>query len=177
MSPATNGLSAATREQLDAIIARHRARPGALLTILERVQESHESQVPPPAHARVRGHEPGPAPFAGQSVATFYSFFNLEPQGVHTVAICRGTACHTRGSKELLDTLRKGLDFAPGDGEGEKVATTTRDGHVTLRTVACIGQCALAPVVEVDGSIHGHVSDHKLKRVMAQLVEEGESVR
>jgi NADH-quinone oxidoreductase subunit E len=177
MSPAANGLSASARDQLDEIIARHRARPGALLTILERVQGSHESKYLPRPTLEYVVTSLGLPRSQAQSVATFYSFFNLEPQGVHTVAICRGTACHTRGSKELLDSLRKGLDFAPGDGDGEKVATTTRDGQVTLRTVACIGQCALAPVVEVDGAIHGHVSDHKLKRVMAQLVEEGEPVR
>jgi NADH-quinone oxidoreductase subunit E len=173
MSPATIALDASKRDELDAVIARHRGHPGALLTILERIQESHESKYLPRPTLEYVVSSLGLPLSQVRSVATFYAFFNLEPQGVHTVAICRGTACHTRGSKELMDNLRKSLDFAPEEVAGDKAAITTRDGQVTLRTVACIGQCALAPVVEVDRAIHGHVSDHKLKGVMAALVHEG----
>lgn len=173
MSPATAVLNGAAREQLDAIIARNRVRPGALLTILEEAQEGQPSSYLPRPVLGYVAAELGLPLSRVQSVATFYHFFNLEPQGAHTVAICRGTACHTRGSKDLLDLLRATLDFPPAKRDGDAVAVTTRDGQVTLRTVACIGQCALAPVVEVDRGIHGHVSDHKLKQVIAALVQEG----
>jgi NADH-quinone oxidoreductase subunit E len=173
MSPATAVLNGAAREQLDAIIARNRARPGALLTTLEEAQEAHPSKYLPRPILGYVASELGLPLSRVQSVATFYQFFNLEPQGTHTVAICRGTACHTRGSKELLDLLRATLDLPSVNGEGETGSMTTRDGHVTLRTVACIGQCALAPVVEVDRAIHGHVGEPKLKRVMAALAQEG----
>ena len=171
MPVATTGLSAESRDQLDRVIAEERDRPGALLTILERIQESHPSRYLPRPVLEYVVRSLGLPLSAVQSVATFYSFFNLEPQGKHTVAVCRGTACHTRGSRELLDTLRETLDFAPG--ETEKVAATTEDGWLTLRTVACIGQCALAPVVEVNGAIHGHIDDRGLKRVLSALPEEG----
>jgi NADH-quinone oxidoreductase subunit E len=173
MSLATPELSAAKRDQLDQLIAQYRNRPGALLTILERVQEAEETKYLPRRTLEYVGRGMG-LPFSRiQSVATFYTFFSLEPQGRHTVCICRGTACHTRGSRELLDTVKKSLDFGHQNGDAEKVAVTTADGRVTVRTVACIGQCALAPVVEVDRNIYGHMNERKLKQVMAELPQEG----
>jgi NADH-quinone oxidoreductase subunit E len=174
MSLLSPELSAETRDQLDQVISRYRTRPGALLTILERVQESQDSRYLPRPTLDYVVRSLGLPYSRVQSVATFYAFFNLEPQGRHTICVCRGTACHTRGSRELLGTLRDALDFPPGDpGEADKVAVTTRDGRVTLRTVACIGQCALAPVVEVDRNIFGHMTEPKLKRVIAELPQEG----
>jgi NADH-quinone oxidoreductase subunit E len=104
------------------------------------------------------------------SVVTFYALFNLEPQGTHTVCICRGTACHTRGSRSLLERLRLELGIKD-DGEGgtEKPAITTPDRRFTLRTVACFGQCALAPVVEIDHSFYGHVNEQALHREVEAL--------
>jgi NADH-quinone oxidoreductase subunit E len=173
MTLATPALSAATRDQLDALISTHDDQPGALLTILERVQESQEGKYLPRPALEYVIRSLGLPLSQVQSVATFYSFFNLEPQGQHTVCVCRGTACHTRGSRELMDRLNEWLEFGPEAGAGDRVAVTTRDGKVTVRTVACIGQCALAPVVEVDRHIYGHVNEPKLKKVMAELAEEG----
>jgi NADH-quinone oxidoreductase subunit E len=173
MSVAMPVLSEEARDQLDEIIARHRHRPGALLTILERVQESQESRYLPREALDyvVRSMD---LPLSQvQSVATFYSFFNLTPQGKHTVCICRGTACHTRGSRELLASVKAWLGFGPEERAAEQAAATTPDGRVTVRTVACIGQCALAPVVEVDRHIFGHMNEPRLKRVMADLPQEG----
>ncbi|MBP0574575.1 NAD(P)H-dependent oxidoreductase subunit E, partial [Mycobacterium tuberculosis] len=84
---------------------------------------------------------------------TFYAFFNLEPQGRNTVCVCRGTACHIRGSQGLLDVLTDTL----GIDRERRLPATTADGDVTLRTVACFGQCALAPIVEVNHEVFGHV--------------------
>jgi NADH-quinone oxidoreductase subunit E len=173
MSLATPELTADTRDQLDQLIALYRDRPGALLSILERVQESQETKHLPRPTLEYVVRSMGLPLSKVQSVATFYAFFNLEPQGRHTVCICRGTACHTRGSRELLDSVKDALDFDHHESDVEKVAVTTRDGRVTIRTVACIGQCALAPVVEVDRNIFGHMNERKLKKVMAELPQEG----
>ena len=94
-------------------------------------------------------------------VATFYALFNLDPQGAHTVAICRGTACHTRGSRALLERVKL-----------QKLTLTTPDRRFTIRTVACFGQCALAPVVEVDHAIRGHVKEQGLIREVEALRKE-----
>jgi NADH-quinone oxidoreductase subunit E len=108
-------------------------------------------------------------------VATFYALFNLEPQGTHTVSICRGTACHTRGSRVLLERLKleMGLRDGPeGLGEADKLSYTTPDRRFTIRTVACFGQCALAPVVEVNHAIRGHVKERGLLREVTDLRRE-----
>jgi NADH-quinone oxidoreductase subunit E len=104
------------------------------------------------------------------SVVTFFALFNLEPQGEHTICICRGTACHTRGSRNLLQRLRLELGL-PEESEGgaDKLCVTTPDGQYSLRTVACFGQCALAPVVEVDHAIFGHVNEQALRREIEHL--------
>ena len=82
------------------------------------------------------------------SVVTFYALFNLEPQGKHTICICRGTACHTRGSRDLLrepDVRAGASTIRTSEPAPTRSALTTPDGKYTIRTVACFGQCALAP--------------------------------
>ena len=105
------------------------------------------------------------------SVVTFYSFFNLKPQGEHYICICRGTACHTRRSKHLLDFLKQYLELgeAQGSGESEKVFLTSKDNKFTVKTVACLGQCALAPVVEIDGKIYGRVTEDGLRQIVEDI--------
>jgi len=112
------------------------------------------------------------------SFATFYALFNLHPQGDNTVCICRGTACHTRNSRNLLESLRLELGLGLNDddtsGEADKLTLTTRDGKFTVRTVACFGQCALAPVVEINHRICGHVNERTLQREVRALERESE---
>ena len=104
------------------------------------------------------------------AVITFYALFNLEPQGEHTISICRGTACHTRGSRNLLQRLRLDLGLPDQSEDGaDKLCVTTPDGRYSLRTVACFGQCALAPVAEVDHAILGHVNERALRREVEHL--------
>ena len=107
------------------------------------------------------------------SVVTFYALFNLSAQGDHTICICRGTACHARGSRNLLESIRLelGLQEEPGEGTADKLMLTTPDGKFTIRTVACFGQCALAPVVELDHRICGHMNEGALVREVGAIAE------
>ena len=108
-------------------------------------------------------------------VATFFALFNLEPQGTHTISICRGTACHTRGSRALLERLKLQLGMREARdemGHADKLTLTTPDRRFTIRTVACFGQCALAPVVEVNHAIRGHVKEQALMREVDKLRKE-----
>lgn len=109
------------------------------------------------------------------SVATFFALFNLEPQGDNTVCICRGTACHTRGSRNLLERLKleMGLKEDHDESGADKLVLTTPDRKYTLRTVACFGQCALAPVVEINHSIYGHMNEQALHRELEALEKGG----
>lgn len=111
-------------------------------------------------------------------MATFYALFNLQPQGKNTICICRGTACHTRGSRNLLQSVRLGLGLGSletnQESDSNKALQTTPDNKFTVRTVACFGQCALAPVVEVNHRICGHVNERTLQREIQTIERETE---
>ena len=163
---------------IDRSITSHQGRPGALLGILEDVQE-HNPHKYLPAEALNYVASKLDIPLSRvYSFATFYALFNLQPQGEHTVCICRGTACHTRNSRNLLESLRLelglGLEDEDTSGEADKLALTTKDGKFTVRTVACFGQCALAPVVEINHRICGHVNERTLQREVRALERESE---
>ena len=159
------------QEFIDSLIARHKDRPGMLLSILEEIQESQQHKYLPMTVLDYLAGKIDLPRAQVYSVATFYSLFNLKPQGDHTICICRGTACHTRGSRSLLERLKLqlGLKDDGEEGSADKISATTPDRRFTLRTVACFGQCALAPVVEVDHAILGHVNERTLEREVQTL--------
>jgi NADH-quinone oxidoreductase subunit E len=159
---------------IDQIIDRYRGRPGALLGILEAVQECNPRKYLCGDELRYIAAKTNLSVAQIFSVVTFFALFNLSPQGDHTICICRGTACHARGSRSLLESVRLELGLADGDGEGtaDKLMLTTPDSKFTIRTVACFGQCALAPVVELDHRICGHMNEGALAREVAAIAEE-----
>ena len=158
---------------IDDVIARHRGRAGALLGILEAVQEENPRKYLCADELRYIAAKTNLPVAQIFSVVTFYALFNLVPQGDHTISICRGTACHARGSRSLLESIRLelGLDDA-GESTADKLMLTTPDGKFTIRTVACFGQCALAPVVELDHRICGHMNEGALTREVGAMAEE-----
>ncbi len=152
---------AGTTQSLEAICKRFEGKPGALLGILEEAQATNEHKYLSEATMRFVAERTGTPLSAVYSVATFYSYFNLKPQGKHTIVVCRGTACHTRGSIQLLEEAAIRLG-AEGFREDEEASFTTPDKRFTVRTVACFGQCALAPVVAIDEVIYSHMTVNKL---------------
>lgn len=161
---------------VDAIIAKYTNATGDLLNVLEELQDSHPERYLPRASLRQVADKMGVAASQVFSVVTFYSFFNLEPQGKHSIMVCRGTACHTRGSRQLLQCVRRVVGIPETNGDPEDGSFTTPDRELTVRTVACFGQCALAPVVAIDEDIHGYVTDVRLRELMhAQRQSETES--
>ena len=160
---------------VDQVIAKRMGRPGALLGILEAVQDHHPHKYLPMEtleYIATKTEIPLSRVF---SVATFYSLFNLKPQGDNTICICRSTACHTRGSRNLLQSARLALGLGIDDiSEEDKIMLTTADGKFTVRTVACFGQCALAPVVEVNQKIRGHVNERTLQREIETIERESD---
>jgi NADH-quinone oxidoreductase subunit E len=165
----------ADHEFIDRVIADRTGRSGALLGILEAVQEHHPNKYLPLETLEYIAARTDIPLARIYSVATFYALFNLEPQGKNTICICRGTACHTRGSRDLLDGLRLEMNLNEQQDEdiADKIVLTTPDRKFTLRTVACFGQCALAPVVEVNHSIFGHMNQRALHREVEALAKEG----
>jgi NADH-quinone oxidoreductase subunit E len=170
-------LSANEKLLIDQTIAEHENRPGALLGILEAVQAANAHKFLSMTSLRYVADRTGIPPASIYSMATFYSLFNLDPQGDNVVCVCRGTACHTRGSRDLLEKVCLDLGLSehqPGEAkETDKLALTTPDCKYTIRTVSCFGQCALAPVVEVNHRILGHVNERTLQRAMKVLTGGG----
>ncbi len=155
------------RVELDKIISKYAGRPGMLLGILEDTQKlNHFKYLTQPDLEYIASKSNVPLSRI-YNIITFYAFFNLKPQGEHSIIVCRGTACHTRGSKNLLDFLINLFGFKEDDFiQDGKSFLTTKDNKFTIKTVACFGQCALAPVVEVDGNIHSRMNTEKLRKII-----------
>jgi len=92
------------------------------------------------------------------SMVTFYRALSLTPKGKHIIRVCDGTACHIRGSPLLLDTLIRVLGIKPGE--------TTGDGLFSIETVNCMGACAIAPVMVVDGVYHSKVKPDEVPGIL-----------
>ncbi len=151
---------------VDQVIAKYTDPTGDLLNVLEELQDSHPQRFLPRPTLKQVATKMRVAASQVFSVVTFYSFFNLQPQGKHSVMVCRGTACHTRGSRHLLKCVRLSTGMPVTE---DTESFTTPDRNITVRTVACFGQCALAPVVLIDENIHGYVSDVRLKELIKSL--------
>ncbi|MHC4789315.1 MAG: NADH-quinone oxidoreductase subunit NuoE [Planctomycetota bacterium] len=101
-------------------------------------------------------------------VATFYAQFYLTRQGKHRIKVCRGTACHVRGGRGIMRTVRKKLGIGPGQ--------TTEDYLFSLERVACLGSCALAPAMVVDDRVYGTVTPADAERLIDRLLKESDTV-
>jgi NADH-quinone oxidoreductase subunit E len=163
-------VSALDEKTVDEIIARYPDKTGDLLSILEDLQKAHPASFLPCATLEMVAEKTGISRAQIFSVVTFYSFFNTQPQGRHNLTVCRGTACHTRGSKALMDHLVVLLNIPPG--QRDEASFTSADHALTVRTVACFGQCAMAPVVAADHAIHGQVTDMKLRKLLESVQHE-----
>ena len=131
-----------------------KGEPADLIPVLQRVQEA-EGCLSPGAVRRVsRWLKISEHEIYG--VATFYAQFRFSPPGKHHIKACLGTACHVKGGEQMLDVLERRLGIRPGE--------TTADGEYDLERVACLGCCALAPVVTIDGKTYGEMSVLKLQR-------------
>ena len=96
-------------------------------------------------------------------VATFYSQFYFSRRGKHQTKVCSGTACHVRGAARVLDTFEREL--------GIKCGMTSEDFEHSLEKVACVGSCALAPVVVIDEKVYGQVDSGKISGILEKAVE------
>lgn len=91
-------------------------------------------------------------------VATFYNQFRFQPKGKFHIMICRGTACHVKGSKTILEILEEYLQIKAGN--------TDHKGLFSLEVVACIGACGLAPVISINGDFFGHITKEGLIKIL-----------
>jgi len=136
-----------------------------LIPLLQDVQE-HYGYLSREVIAGV-GEHLGVPPSKVYGVATFYNQFRFKPAGRFHIQVCRGTACHVRGSKKILDAVVNALGVEPGD--------TTRDGLFSLEVVSCIGACGLAPVVVIDGEFHAKVTPDSVAGIIESYKERAAS--
>jgi NADH-quinone oxidoreductase subunit E len=142
---------------IETILRKHpAAKRDSLIPILQEVQES-QGFLSREAVIRVSRHLGLPASKI-YGVATFYNQFRFAAPGKFHIQLCRGTACHVKGSAALLDAVGRMLGIGPGQ--------TTRDGLFSLEVVACIGACGLAPVICVNGEFFAAVTAEKAKEVI-----------
>jgi len=134
--------------KIRSLIDKHEGLKKNLIAILLDIQESF-NYLPPDA-LRLVAKALGLSLIDVLGVATFYRAFSLKPRGKHMCLVCLGTACHVRGGQKILEEIERKLDVPAGEN--------TKDGQFTLETVACLGCCAIGPVVVVDGEYHGHAT-------------------
>jgi NADH-quinone oxidoreductase subunit E len=94
-------------------------------------------------------------------VATFYKQFRFAPLEEHVLQVCRGTACHVRGSLAIADHIQRRLKLNK-DGNSQ-------DGKFSVLTVACLGACSIAPVIKLDGEFYGHLTTQKLDELIDKI--------
>ena len=147
-------------ERVCAVLDKHKYNPHHLIAILQEIQEAY-SYLPEDVMAYVAtalGIPPGKV----FGVATFYSYFTLEPKGKYVIKVCDGTACHVKKSTDIIKALEKELKL------GGKVKTSG-DMLFTLEAVACLGACGLAPVVVINEDVYGAVSAAKAVELVKEI--------
>lgn len=145
-------------DSLTAIIDKYRDENWGLIPLLQHIQEKI-GYIPPPSIDPI-AQALRLYPSQVQGVITFYSGFSLEPKGKSVVKVCRGTACHVKGSRSILRLMKKELDLEEGE--------TSADYQFTLETVACLGACFLAPTMMVNRDYFGKLTPPKVTSVLSQ---------
>jgi formate dehydrogenase subunit gamma len=151
-------VSMTVADRVQAVIEAHRGDRGALLPILHGLQAEFgyidQSVIP------VLAKELNLSRADVHGVVTFYHEFRSEPAGAVTVRICRAEACQSVGSEKLVEYAEARFRT--------KVGTTSTDGAVTLEQVFCLGNCALGPAAQVNGTLHGRLDPARLDQAIAR---------
>jgi NADH-quinone oxidoreductase subunit E len=143
-------------DKLTEITAEYKGERGALIPILQKVQEKF-GYLPEETIAEI-SRACGMSESEVFGVASFYAQFYFTARGKHAVKVCLGTACHVRGGEQILDEIKRELDVESGG--------TTQDRKFSLERVACFGSCALAPVLVVDKDVYGRMTVSKAKETL-----------
>ena len=149
--------------QTSDIIDAHKNMKWGLIPLLQEIQE-HCGYIPPETIEPI-AEAMDLFPSHVQGVITFYAGFSLIPKGKYVIKVCRGTACHVKGSHSILGIMKKELQIKEGE--------TTPDYRFTLETAACLGACALAPTMMVNKTYFGKLSPPKVASTLAEYGKAG----
>ena len=148
----------AQEEQLDAVIAKLKGTPGALMPVLQQAQEIYGYL--PVEVQRMIALKMDVSIEEVYGVSTFYSQFVLNPKGEVSIAVCLGTACYVKGSGDILDKITQILGLPAG--------STTPDGKYSLEATRCIGACGLAPVLTINNEVYGKLGVADVEGILAK---------
>lgn len=149
------------QDQLNEVFSHHKGEQSELIPILQEIQKTL-GYLPREAMTGTADFLKVPRS-AVYGVATFYAQFYFEKRGEHIIRICRGTACHVKGSLKIMEAICRKLNIEPGG--------TSKDGKFTLERVACVGSCALAPVVVIDDKVFGDMTPDKTEKLLDSIIK------
>ena len=141
-------LSSAACKRVEEIIAEYKNENTPLMMILSQVQKEY-GYIPFEVQ-EIISEKLGIPVSEIYGVVTFYSFFSLKPKGKFVIGVCLGTACYVKGAQQICDKFSELLGIKPGE--------TTEDGRFTITTLRCVGACALAPVMQINGKTYGNIT-------------------
>jgi NADH-quinone oxidoreductase subunit E len=155
-----NSAGKGSKAGLEAVLSKFAGKTrDSLIPLLQQVQEQ-EGYISKEAVKRIGEHLKLPSSKV-YGVATFYNQFRFQPLGKTHIQVCRGTACHVKGSAAVLDAVSRELKIVPGE--------TSRDGKFSLEVVACLGACGLAPVIAINGEFYAGVAPDKARQLLADI--------
>lgn len=163
--PGEEQIQANKYEDLNRYISLYSKEPGQLIRILKKAQDIF-GHLPEEVQTYIAEKTETPVSEVN-GVVTFYSLFSTEPTGKYILNLCMGTACYVKGSQELMDALKDNLKIDAGE--------TTPDHLFTVRSTRCIGACGLAPILVVNGDVHGNTSPGEIVNII-QKYRKGEQV-
>ncbi len=148
--------------ELKAYIEQWKSKPGNLIMVLHRVQE-HYGYLPRAVAFEVADLLDIPLARV-YGVVTFYHLFKLKKPGRFKIAVCMGTACYLKGGEDIIKELENLL--------GVGINAVTPDGQFSVEAVRCLGCCGLAPVLSVNGEVHGNVKKDQLTEIIAKYKDQ-----
>jgi len=148
-------------ERLNTVLAPYKGKGNALIPVLQAVQ-AELGYLPDDAMLAI-AKTTGVPESRVYGVATFYAQFYFTRRGKNQTKVCTGTACHVKGAARVMDAFERELGIACG--------TTSEDYEHSLETVACVGSCALAPVVVVNEEVYGQFKSSKIGKILESLKE------
>jgi len=153
-------------DKVEEILDGKGTRPFDVMEALQDIQEEYRYL---PEEAMCRVSESLDVPLIEVfRLANFYQAFSLKPRGRHLITVCLGTACHVQGAPRIVDEVLSQLNVEPGE--------TTSDGEFTVEAVNCVGACALAPVVIIDGKYYDHMTAAKLRNLLETVRKQDQEV-
>jgi len=148
-------------QALTDIAARWSSKQGSLIMVLHEIQTKYGYI---PRDVAMELSRIIDVPLARiYEVITFYNYFKLKPPGKFNIAVCMGTACYLKGAPDILNEISERLNITIGQ--------TTGDGLFHLDAVRCLGCCGLAPVMTVNGEIHGKVKKGQVVEILSRYKE------